>query len=117
MAGKSSKTKPVSVRVPNDLLAVLDGWAARGGTTRAAAVIHFIQAGIDAEDGVSVPATKDDVAALAAKIDAIDAGQKLQAAALLEAVKNQPISVQEQRALPDADAWKDKSLLDRILRR
>lgn len=117
MAGKSSKTKPVSVRVPNDLLAVLDGWAAKNGETRAAAVIHFIQAGIDAEDGVSAPATRDDLAAISAKIDAIEANQKLQAAALLEAVKNQPIAVQEQKALPDADAWKDKGLLARILKR
>lgn len=128
MAGTSSKTKPVSVRIPNETLAIIDGHAARHGMSRAAAILHFIQAGIDTNSGESTPATRDDVAVLVARLDAIEEsakarheasqeGRKAELAAIVSAIKEQPIAVQETRALPDPDAWKGKSLLDRVLKR
>lgn len=117
MAGESKRTKPISVRVPNDVLAIVDGWAAKNGTSRAAGLLHFVRAGIDAEDGAQKPATRDDVAAIAAKLDALEANQRASAAAIVKAVSEQPIAVQETPALPEPDAWKQKGLIDRILKR
>lgn len=117
MAGKSSKTTPVSLRVPNETLAIIDGYAALHGMSRAAAILHFIKIGIDDSSGESTPATRDDVAVLAARLDAIEANRKADIAAIVSKIESQPIVVQETPALPDPDSWKGKTLLDRILKR
>lgn len=128
MAGTSSKTKPVSVRIPNETLAIIDGHAARHGMSRAAAILHFIQAGIDTSSGESTPATRDDMSVLVARLDAIEESAKarheaLQAnrnadiAAIVKAIESQPIAVQESPTLPDPDAWKKKSLFNRLLKK
>lgn len=117
MAGTSTKTKPVSVRIPNGTLAIIDGYAARNNVSRAAAMLHYIQAGIDTDNGESKQATREDMAAIAAKLDALEANRRADVAAIVKAVSEQPIAVQETRALPDYDAWKGKSLLDRVLKR
>lgn len=117
MAGTSTKTRPVSIRVPVEVLAICDGYAARHGTSRAAAILHYVKVGVDIENGESRPVMREDMAAIAAKLDVLEANRRADVAAIVKAVSEQPIAVQETRALPDPDAWKGKSLLDRVLKR
>lgn len=117
MAGTSSKTKPVSLRVPNEMIAKIDGYAALHGMSRAAAILRFVQLGIDASNGESTPATRDDVAVLVARLDAIEANRKADIAAIVSKIESQPIVVQESRTLPDSDERKKKGILGKLLKR
>lgn len=80
MAGQSSKTKPISVRMPKKELAVIDTYAAGNDLTRAESILHFLRLGIKAETGEAA-ATKSDLVAFAATLQ--------------KAIESHPASVQQ----------------------
>ena len=99
----SREKKQVSVVLSLDQLKRLDGRAAELGTSRAALISKAVDALLDGTPAADASAAKLDVLtakidALAAAQDASDAANRLAAAGILEAVKNQPIAVQEQPA-------------------
>ena len=96
MSNEKTKKK-VQVWMDPDLIAQIDGVAARDGVTRAAVLTAAAEAylgGSSAED-----ATDAKLDAISAKLEAMEASNRLAAAGVLEAVRNQPIAVQQQ-ALP-----------------
>lgn len=128
MPGTSTKTKATTVRIPNALLERVDKYADENGLSRSAAIVALIEAGIDTDNSASKPLTRDDVAVLVARLDAIEESAKarheaLQAnrnadiAAIVSKIESQPIVVQESRTLPDPEAWKKKGILERLLKR
>lgn len=90
--------KKLQVWVSASMLAQIDGAAARKGLTRAGVVSEALSAHLAGER----PATVEDLASVSAKLDAMAARQAATAAALAEAIRNQPIAVQEAPALPEA---------------
>ncbi len=108
MADSSTKTKSVSIRLPNKVLGQVDAYALAHDLNRSQALLEILRKGLDAGSADPADAKLD---AIAAKIDAIaasqdtaDAASKLAVAGILDAIKNQPIAVQEApRELPAAD--------------
>lgn len=84
MSGQTSKTKPITMRIPLKELSAVDSYAAANGVSRSAAIVHFIRSGIAAESGER-PATRSDLVALAAQIT--------------KAIEEQPVHVQRVPAL------------------
>lgn len=115
MAGTSSKTKPVSVRIPNEDLAVLDAYAAQHGVTRAAALLHYLHLGMAEATGASPTATRADLDALKAEISEMRTANAAAQVALLDAVRNQPVQVQQ--LLTEAQPEQPKGLLARLFSR
>lgn len=111
MAGQSDKTKEVKLRMPNKEFYLVESYAAEHGMNRSQAIVALVRKGLEREGETS--ATSADIALLRHDLEA-------SFAAVAEAIKSQPIAVQEAApppALPDPDAWKSKSLLDRIMKR
>ena len=111
MAGQISKDKKqISVVLTLDQLKRLDGHAAELGTSRAALISEAVDALLDGSPAEDAGAAKLDAIsakldALAAAQDAADAANRLAVAGILDAVKNQPIAVQQATAeLPSAEA-------------
>lgn len=102
MSDQSKASKHISLRMPLKELSVVDTYAAAHGVSRAAAVLHFVRLGIAADAG-ETPATKADLAAMAATLS--------------RAIEQQPIAVQQLPPAAPDDAWKSKPLLDRLLKR
>ncbi len=99
MAGQSSRTKQISMRVPVKELATVDTYAAAHDLSRAQAVLHFLRLGIAAEAGAS-PATKADLVAAVASLQ--------------RSIADQPIRVE----LPPAPEPEERrGLLSRLLGR
>lgn len=120
MTGKSSKSQALSLRVPNVLMTSVEAYAAANEITKSQAAVHYIRAGIRAER--EQHATRDDLNALKDSLSAeLKAAQVTREdmeglkEALSKAIAEQPIQAAPQ--LPDPDAWKEKSLLDRIMKR
>lgn len=97
MADSSTKTKTVSIRLPNKELGQVDAYALANGLNRSQAILEILRKGLDDGGAGDVAAAKLDTAL--AKLDAIAASQAAHAALLADAIKNQPIAVQQQ-ALP-----------------
>lgn len=86
MAGKTDKTKPVQVRIPNKEFYAIEEYARKNGMNRSQAIVSLLRKALD---DTSEPATKADLVALAATLE--------------KAIQNQPIAVQEAKepeALP-----------------
>lgn len=93
MADSSTKTKTVSIRLPNKELGQVDAYALANGLNRSQAILEILRKGLD-DGGVG------DIAAarletVMAKLDAIAASQAAHATLLADAIKNQPIAVQQ----------------------
>lgn len=97
MADSSTKTKTVSIRLPNKELGQVDAYALANGLNRSQAILEILRKGLDDGGAGDVAAAKLDTAL--AKLDAIAASQAAHATLLADAIKNQPIAVQQQ-ALP-----------------
>jgi hypothetical protein len=97
----SSKSKHLSVRLPNKEAAVIERHAASQNCSRSEAILHYIQLGIKAEANEQ-PVTKSDLA--------------LMQQAVIQAIQAQPIAVAD-RLLPEAEDWKSKTLLERVFRK
>lgn len=95
MANEKTKKK-VQVWMEPDLVTQIDGIAARDGVTRAAVLTAAAELYVSGAEPRPEDAKLD---AIAAKIDAADAANRLAVAGILDAIKNQPIAVQQQ-ALP-----------------
>lgn len=97
MANKiSNDKKQIGLVLPIEMIKKLDARAALEGTSRTA----VISAAVDAYLGKSAAsADSAKLDAIAARLDAMDAANRLAVAGVLDAVKNQPIAVQQQ-ALP-----------------
>lgn len=109
---KNPKKQKLNIWMDRSLVTQLDGVAAKKGISRAAVVTDAVRAYL--EPSQSAPT------ATHADIELLRRDLETSFAAMAEAIKQQPIAVQEVAkppALPDPDAWKNKSLLDRILRR
>ena len=86
MAGTSSKTVEVKLRLPVDLNAVVMARVQADGTSKSQVIISMIRDGIAAGSGRS-PATRDDIAALRDQVAALTEFQKAQAVALMDGVR------------------------------
>ena len=94
MADSSTKTKTVSIRLPNKELGQVDAYALANGLNRSQAILEILRRGLDDGKAGDIAATKLD--AVMAKLDALAASQAAHAALLADAIKNQPIAVQQQ---------------------
>ena len=115
MAKQISKDKKqISIVLTLDQIKRLDGRAAELGTSRAALVSEAVDVLLDgakaADAGAAkLHATAAKLDALAASQDAADAANRFAVAGILDAVKSQPIAVQQ---LPAAEH--EKSRLKRL---
>ena len=101
MANEKTKKK-VQVWMDPDLVAQIDGIAARDGMTRAAVLTAASELYVSGSKSQSADARLDAISAkldaLAAAQDASDAANRLAVAGILDAVKNQPIAIQQAAA-------------------
>lgn len=97
MAGISSKTTPMSLRLPVKIMAQLDAYAAENDLNRSQAAIALIRLGLDKSE--QRPATSAEVAALRAEMQA-------SFHVLARTVEHQPIAIQEAPATKALDAPK-----------
>lgn len=94
MADSSTKTKTVSIRLPNKELGQVDAYALANGLNRSQAILEILRKGLDDGGAGDLAAARLD--AVMAKLDALAASQAAHAALLADAIKNQPIAVQQQ---------------------
>lgn len=94
MADSSTKTKTVSIRLPNKELGQVDAYALANGLNRSQAILEILRKGLDDGRAGDVAATK--LETVMAKLDALAASQAAHATLLADAIKNQPIAVQQQ---------------------
>ena len=85
--------KRINVVLREEQIKRLDARAVELGTTRAALVSQAVDALLDGAPERDRAEAKLD--AIAAKLDAMDGAQRLAAAGVLEAVRSQPIAVQQ----------------------
>lgn len=107
----NANKQKLNIWMDKALVAQIDGEAAKRGVSRAVVVSEAVRSHLEAQQAPA--ATSADIALLRRDLEA-------SFSAMAEAIKAQPIAVQEAAnppALPDPDAWKSKSLIDRILRR
>lgn len=107
MADSSTKTKTVSIRLPNKELGQVDAYALAHDLNRSQAMLEILRKGLEPDAAPSAADAKLD--AIAAKLDAMDSANRLAVAGVLDAVKSQPIAVQQ---LPAAEH--EKSRLKRL---
>ena len=120
MANQLSKDKTrINLALPNDLIKRLDGRAAEEKSTRTAVMIAAAEAylsGAKTEDAGAAKletiiakldglASKQD--ALASAQDALKSEQLAQVTAIVDAVRNQPIAVQQPAELPAPEVTED----------
>lgn len=84
MAGQSSKTTGITARIPNALLAQIDAAAERLDLSRAGAIVHYLRAGLAAENAAVSPS---DIADLKAEIARVSDIQKAQTVSTIDAVR------------------------------
>mgnify|MGYP004468137215 FL=1 len=97
MANKiSNDKKQIGLVLPIEMIKKLDARAALEGTSRTAVISAAVDAYLGKSDASADSAKLD---AIAARLDAMDAANRLAVAGVLDAIKNQPIAVQQQ-ALP-----------------
>ena len=97
MANKiSDDKKQIGLVLPIEMIKKLDARAALEGTSRTAVISAAVDAYLGKSDASADSAKLD---AIAARLDAMDAANRLAVAGVLDAIKNQPIAVQQQ-ALP-----------------
>ena len=97
MANKiSNDKKQIGLVLPIEMIKKLDTRAALEGTSRTAVISAAVDAYLGKSDASADSAKLD---AIAARLDAMDAANRLAVAGVLDAIKNQPIAVQQQ-ALP-----------------
>lgn len=94
MADSSTKTKTVSIRLPNKELGQVDAYALANGLNRSQAILEILRKGLD--DGGAGDLAAARLETVVAKLDALAASQAAHAALLADAIKNQPIAVQQQ---------------------
>ena len=94
MADSSTKTKTVSIRLPNKELGQVDAYALANGLNRSQAILEILRKGLDDGGAGDLAATK--LETVMAKLDALAASQAAHAALLADAIKNQTIAVQQQ---------------------
>ena len=94
MADSSTKTKTVSIRLPNKELGQVDAYALANGLNRSQAILEILRKGLDDGGAGDIAAARLDT--VVAKLDALAASQAAHAALLADAIKNQPIAVQQQ---------------------
>lgn len=94
MADSSTKTKTVSIRLPNKELGQVDAYALANGLNRSQAILEILRKGLDDGGAGDLAATR--LETVVAKLDALAASQAAHAALLADAIKNQPIAVQQQ---------------------
>lgn len=94
MANKiSDDKKQIGLVLPIEMIKKLDARAALEGTSRTAVISAAVDAYLGKSDASADSAKLD---AIAARLDAMDAANRLAVAGVLDAVKNQPIAVQQQ---------------------
>lgn len=121
MADSSTKTKTVSIRLPNKELGQVDAYALAHDLNRSQAMLEILRKGLGS-DAASSSAADAKLDAIAAKLDGIasaqgelKAQQLAQATVIVDAVKNQPIAVQQQLpAAEPAGSEPRKGLLGRL---
>lgn len=94
MADSSTKTKTVSIRLPNKELGQVDAYALANGLNRSQAILEILRKGLDDGGAGDIAAAR--LETVMAKLDAIAASQAAHATLLADAIKNQPIAVQQQ---------------------
>lgn len=113
MGKRADGKRLVQIWMDDATIKRLDGLAAERKMSRSAVIADACERLLDKTPPESPAATHADIELLRRDLEA-------SFASVAEAIKQQPISVQpapEPPQLPDSDAWKDKSLIDRILRR
>ena len=94
MANKiSNDKKQIGLVLPIEMIKKLDARAALEGTSRTAVISAAVDAYLGKSDASADLAKLD---AIAARLDAMDAANRLAVAGVLDAIKNQPIAVQQQ---------------------
>ena len=113
MGKRADGKRLVQIWMDDATIKRLDGLAAERKTSRSAVIADACECLLDKTPPESPAATHADIELLRRDLDA-------SFSRVAEAIKQQPIAVQsapEPSQLPDSDAWKEKPLLDRILRR
>ena len=105
MATKQSKEKHISVRVPNGTHSAITIYAKANGLTITQAVEELLEEGLK---------SKNDPVAKKSDIDKLVAESELTRLALVEAIKNQPIEIQEQKLLEDQSKKSKKSIFKKF---
>lgn len=99
MANQISKDKKqIGLVLPIETIKKLDARAALEGTSRTAVISAAVDAYLGKSDASTDSAKLD---AIAARLDAMDAANRLAVAGVLDAVKNQPIAVQQALPAPE----------------
>lgn len=106
MADSSTKTKTVSIRLPNKELGQVDAYALAHDLNRSQAMLEILRRGLEPDAAPSAADAKLD--AIAAKLDAVAAAQGelkaqqlAQSTVIADAIKNQPIAVQQALPAPE----------------
>lgn len=94
MAGKTSKTKPLNVRIPNKEYFLIEDYAKRTELNRSQAVLSLIRKGLELSK--DKPATSEEITALRAELQS-------SFQAMARALENQPIAVQEALPAPEVE--------------
>lgn len=111
-SNKSNKEKHLSVRVTNATHAKIATYANAHEITVSKAVEQLIEKALKTE--LEPLATKNDIETLKSKLEVLEAAETTRNTILLDAIKNQPVTVQE-LALPKKDD-KPKGLFSRLFK-
>ena len=116
MADSSTKTKTVSVRLPNKELGQIDAYALAHDLNRSQAMLAILRKGLEPDGADDAVSAKMD--AIAARLDSIAAAQGelksqqlAQSTVIVDAIKSQPIAVQQ---LPPVEPPAKRGLIGRI---
>jgi hypothetical protein len=105
MTNKNGKEKLVSLRMTNVIHSDITIYAKANGLNFSQAVCELLEEGIKA---------KNDPVAKKSDIDKLTAETELTRVALVEAIKNQPIEIQQQNLLEEELTKPKKSLLQKL---
>ena len=104
MAQNSNKDKRVTVRLTNSRYEELKRYATANELTLSVAIEQLVNKGLEA-DRIKL-ATHDDIELIIENIKRQDAEVENQMLRLMDAIKNQPIAVQNQLEEPKKSWWK-----------
>lgn len=113
MTKNSNKEKHLSVRVTNGTHSELVTYAKAHNLTLSKTVELLLEKGLKSE--MEQVATKDDIEIIKSKIETLEANEITRNTLLIDAIKNQPIAVQNQLEEPKKDEEKSKGFFARLL--
>ncbi len=113
MSKKINKNKQLSLRISSEIHSKLTTYANAHSLTLTDACVYLVEKGLKSE--IEQPATKDDIEIIKLKIETLEANEVTRNTLLIDAIKNQPIAVQNQLEASKKDEEKSKGFFARLL--